>query len=80
MTVRLLTFARPRELLGPAVELEVPDGGTVAHLRAALAAHCPELGPLLPACRFAVNQKYAAEADPIAAGDEVALVAPVSGG
>lgn len=53
---------------------------TCADLRAALAASEPALQALLPACRIAVNQEFAAEDQLLRAGDEVALIGMVSGG
>jgi molybdopterin converting factor small subunit len=53
---------------------------TCAALRCALAAAEPRLAPTLPASRFAINCALAAEADAVRAGDEVALIGPVSGG
>ena len=53
---------------------------TCQDLRAALAHAQPSLGDMLPASRFAVNQEFAGDNDPVRAGDEVALIAMVSGG
>ena len=56
------------------------DRATCASLRAALAEAAPALGDILPASRFAVNQEFAGDDDPVCAADEVALIAMVSGG
>jgi molybdopterin synthase catalytic subunit len=56
------------------------SGGTVADLRRSLAAACPELGPLLARSAVARGDRYVADFEPIAAGDEVAVIPPVSGG
>ena len=81
MTVSVLLFAGAREAAGAeAATVELPLGATVAQLRAALAAACPALAPLLPSCLLAVNAEYAAEGATIAPGDDVALIPPVSGG
>ncbi len=53
---------------------------TVANLRSPLAEVAPELAPLLPTCRFAVNHGFAAENQPLRPGDEIALIGMVSGG
>jgi molybdopterin converting factor small subunit len=60
----------------------VPVGATAGELRAALAQAAREAtGRALPAaCRLAVNQRFATDAQPIAAGDELALIPPVAGG
>ncbi len=63
------------------VEVAVERGEpTCADLRDALAAVEPGLKASLAASRFAVNQAFARELDPVRAGDEVALIGPVSGG
>ena len=81
MTVVVQLFAVARERVGrPSVSVEVPDGGTVADLRRALAADQPALAPLLPSIMVAVAGDYATEDRPIGPGDEVALIPPVSGG
>lgn len=76
VTIRL--FAMLRERAGAAeLELELPDG---ARVRDALAA--PAVAALadgLPLV-MAVNREYADGDAPLAAGDELALVPPVSGG
>src|SRR3954453_3760851 len=78
LTVRL--FAGLRERAGTdRLEVDVPDGATVADLLGAMAA--TPVGPLAPrSCVVALNRVYAAPGDAIAPGDEVALVPPVSGG
>ena len=77
------------KLFGPAAQRvgarEVPltlpgERVSCAQLRAALAAARPAIADLLPASRFAVNQEFAADEDGVSAGDEVALIAMVSGG
>jgi molybdopterin converting factor subunit 1 len=79
MKVRL--FARARDLAGAdAVDVAVPAGATVAHLRAALAAACPPLRPLMTRSAVAVNEEFAGDDVVIPAGAEVALLPPVSGG
>jgi molybdopterin synthase sulfur carrier subunit len=53
---------------------------TCAELKKALARAAPSIANLLPASRFAVNQEFAADDDPVSDKDEVALIAMVSGG
>ncbi len=60
--------------------MEVPDGCTAAALLALLAARHPGLDTLLPSLQLAVNQRYAPRDAPLAPGDEVALIPPISGG
>jgi len=81
MTVRILLFAGLRERLrSDSVELELPEGVTVAQLLAALGERHPALRDLLPPCRVAVEQEFVGPEHPVRAGDEVAVIPPVSGG
>src|SRR5437870_5731281 len=57
------------------VELELPDGARVADALAALDGLAGGMPVLM-----AVNREYASEDAPLAAGDELALIPPVSGG
>jgi molybdopterin converting factor small subunit len=52
----------------------------VADLRRTLAAACPELAPLLARSAVARGDRYVADSEPIVAGDDVAVIPPVSGG
>lgn len=81
MTVAVKLFAGAREAAGQAeLSVELPEPASVADVRAALAAACPALAPLLPSCQIAVNGAYAAPSSVVAATDELALIPPVSGG
>ncbi len=81
MIVRVRLFARQRELAGASrLELELPDGTSVAQAWTALAATYPALGPGRPYVRFARNGAYADETDELADGDELAFIPPVAGG
>jgi molybdopterin synthase catalytic subunit len=74
VTVRL--FAMLRERAGASeVVLELPDGARVSDALAELSGLAGEL-PLV----MAVNREYAREEQPLAAGDELALIPPVAGG
>lgn len=76
MYIRIRLFAMLRERAGTSeLELELPDG---ARVRDALAA-VEELAGGLPLV-MAVNREYADADAPLAAGDELALIPPVSGG
>jgi molybdopterin converting factor subunit 1 len=80
--VRVRLFAILRERAGAeAIELELPAGASVSDAVAALAER-PGLDELLSRLpvRMAVNREYADHATPLEAGDEVALIPPVSGG
>jgi molybdopterin synthase catalytic subunit len=79
VAVRLFAVARQRA--GQAqVSLDLPDGATVADLRAALAAAVPDLAPVLPGVRIALGDDFAADTTPLPPGVEAAVIPPVSGG
>jgi molybdopterin synthase catalytic subunit len=82
MTIRVRLFAMLRERAGrDAIELELGDGSTVADALAALRDGTP-LGDALERMpvRAAVNREYVSTETPLASGDELALIPPVSGG
>src|ERR687888_2260534 len=76
MIVRVRLFAMLRERAGrDELELELPDGARVADALAAV----DDLAAGLPLV-LAVNREYARAEAPLHAGDELALIPPVSGG
>jgi molybdopterin converting factor small subunit len=77
--VRLRLFANLREIAGTSsVELE---GTTVGEVAAAAAARFgPDFALAMASARVWVNGEPAEAAMPVAAGDELALIPPVSGG
>ncbi len=82
MTVTVRLFAILRERAGSdSVEIELPDGATVADAFERLAA-TPGLAELVGSrsLRMAVNREYASAGTAIHAGDELALIPPISGG
>ncbi len=79
--VRVRLFAIQRELAGTReVALELPASAAVADAWTALVAVHPALAPGRDSVRFARNGDYADAATPLADGDEVAMIPPVSGG
>jgi molybdopterin synthase catalytic subunit/molybdopterin converting factor small subunit len=78
VTVR--TFAQLRELSADRSELELAEGATLADAWSALADRYPALEPHRPYARGAHNGAYAAWETPLADGDDVAFLPPVSGG
>ncbi len=80
MVISVRLFAGLRQRAGTShVDVELAEPATVASLLEAVAATpVGRLGPR--ACIVAVNREYAAASEPIAPGDEVALIPPVSGG
>ena len=82
MTVRVRLFSVLRQRAGrDTIDVELGEGATVAEAIAALERD-PALGPVLESVpvRMAVNRDYATDETRLAAGDELALVPPVSGG
>jgi molybdopterin converting factor subunit 1 len=79
VTVRL--FARLRDLSG-AGELtrEVPEGATIDTVWHLVAAEFPSLVAYTRSVSAARNAEYAKSSTPVADGDEIAFLPPVSGG
>ncbi|MEN3280310.1 MAG: MoaE-MoaD fusion protein [Solirubrobacteraceae bacterium] len=80
MRVSVRLFAGLRERAGTdRLEVELPEDARVADVLAAMAS--TPVGALRDReCVVAVNREYASADEPVRAGDEVALVPPVSGG
>jgi molybdopterin synthase catalytic subunit/molybdopterin converting factor small subunit len=74
--IRVRLFAGLRERAGVgSVEVELPDGAVVGDLWPVL-----DLGDEPPGLLYAVNRAYAEATAKLSAGDEVAVIPPVSGG
>lgn len=81
VSVQVRYFAILRERTGREAEaFELPAGATVKDARAAIADRHPDVVPLLSRIAIAVNHTVVADDHPLTAGDEVALLPPVSGG
>ncbi len=81
MTLTVHLFALARDLAeADAVAFELPPGGTVADVRRLLAERHPPLASLLAKSAVAVDHDFADDARVLSAGDEVAVIPPVSGG
>lgn len=82
MRIRLLAFARLRELLGWSErEIDFPAAARAADVWSELEAQCGALAPLRGSTRLAVNGAVVSQWDRVLqAGDEVALLPPSSGG
>ncbi len=77
----MLAFARIREIVGDGSSLrDLHDGATVADLWDALGRDFPALVPLRASTRFARNGAFVAPTQPLADGDELALLPPFGGG
>ena len=76
MQVRVLLFAGLRERAGASsVELDLPEGAVVRDALDRMHAIADGVPVVM-----AINQEYAAADAPLHAGDELALIPPVSGG
>ena len=81
MEIRVLAFAGVREILGGMeLHVELPDGATLADLRAALDDAHPELEPYWERLAVAVDGRLGNSEMKLSPGCEVALLPPVSGG
>lgn len=82
MRIRVLAFARARELLGGAShDLQIAQGATVSDVWDALADRCAQLVPLAASTRIARNGRLVTSTgEPVADGDEISLLPPVGGG
>lgn len=79
--VRVRLFAMQREAAGTReLLLELPRGATVDDAWNAAVAAVPALAPGRSSLRFALNGEYADAGTPLADGDELACIPPVSGG
>jgi molybdopterin synthase catalytic subunit len=81
MKVHVLFFAAHREALGMSrTEVELIEGATVRDLYRRLEEQYPQLGRLREYTSYAVNREMVDSSMVLHAGDEVALLQPVSGG
>ena len=81
MTVRILLFASLAERLGAReLSLGLAGDATVADALDALDAQLEGLSAMRDQIAFAVNHAYVKGDHILAAGDELALIPPVSGG
>jgi MoaE-MoaD fusion protein len=81
MQVRVLFFGRLKDIVGASEEqTEISDGARVEDLFARYGREFPELAGFRASVVASVNQEFAEWRAPLAAGDEVAFLPPVSGG
>lgn len=81
MRCRVLLFAAARDLAqSDELAVEVSPPVTAGAILDAIAGRCPNLAPLLPACRLAVDQSFVTIDATIPPDVELALIPPVSGG
>ena len=81
MKIKVLFFASCRDAVGhKSCEWEIAEGYRVADLQRELVAAYPQLAAVQQVLSIAVNAEYAGSHTALKAGDEVALIPPVSGG
>jgi molybdopterin converting factor subunit 1 len=81
MRVRVLFFGQLKEIVGRAEdEAELSEGARVEDLFARYGNRFPKLAEFRPSLIASVNQEFADWRSPLAGGDEVAFLPPVSGG
>ena len=81
MRVRVLFFGMLRDLVGKSSdEIELAEGASVRDVLSHYQSRIPRFKDSLPALALAVNQQYAGPDAALKAGDEVAMLPPVSGG
>jgi MoaE-MoaD fusion protein len=81
MRVRVLFFGQLKDITGVAQEeAELSEGARVEDLFARYGSRFPRLTEFRASIAASVNQEYATWRAPLASGDEVAFLPPVSGG
>ena len=81
MRVRVLFFGQLKDITGVAQEeAELAEGSRVEDLFACYGSRFPKLKEFQASIATSVNQEYATWRAPLAGGDEVAFLPPVSGG
>lgn len=81
MQVRVLFFGVLRDLAGhPSDSIDLPEHAVLADVLAHYEARIPRLRALSSSLAMSINQEYATPESRLHAGDEIALLPPVSGG
>jgi molybdopterin converting factor subunit 1 len=79
--VKVLFFGPLREIVGRTEDsVHLTEGSLIQALFDQYAARCPELAGYRASLMTSRNQEFAGWNSPLAAGDEVAFLPPVSGG
>jgi len=79
--VRVRLFAVAKQVAGrESVELDLPEGATIAQLREQLGVQVPPLSGIVAQMMFAIDVQYANDQTRIPPGADVACIPPVSGG
>ena len=81
MQIQVLFFGVLKELVGRSSEtIELPEGSRVEAVLRHYSQQAPRFEAMLPSLALSVNQEYSRADLVLRAGDEVALLPPVSGG
>ena len=81
MRIRVLFFGVLRDVVGVREDsLDVPEGGRLETVFEHYAARFPKLREMAASTVLALNQQFSSPSAPLAEGDEVAFLPPVSGG
>ena len=81
MEIRVLFFGILKDLVGRSTDMvDLPEGTRVEDVLSHYARLTPRIEAILPSLACSVNEEYASANRELAAGDEVALLPPVSGG
>jgi molybdopterin converting factor subunit 1 len=79
--IKVLLFATLRDYVGArSVDIDLPDGTTIAGLEEILVARYPRLEKVRGSMMSAIDRVYAADEQIIPENAEIALFPPVSGG
>lgn len=78
--LNVLVFGIAKDIMGESpVQLEIQLPSTVENLKEHILEYYPKFQDV-QSLAVAVNNEYSTGQDPISAGDEVAIIPPVSGG
>jgi molybdopterin converting factor small subunit len=81
MTIRIVPFARIREIVGSSeLARAFPEGTRVGEAFVELSAEFPALAELQASTRFVRGGAFVTAADSLADGDELGLLPPFGGG
>jgi molybdopterin converting factor subunit 1 len=81
LTITVLFFGPAKDAAGGGnTTLSFSAFATVRDVRLRLVERSPEMAGLLATSRIARNRSFAADDEPLADGDELAVIPPVSGG
>jgi molybdopterin synthase catalytic subunit/molybdopterin converting factor small subunit len=81
MRVQVLFFGILKDAVGKSSDsVELPEGSSLGDLLELCASSSSQLKNALPSLAASVNQEYAGPETKLKAGDEIALLPPVSGG